>query len=122
MKWAVREDGWETAASLIGSDLLAPDLVRAELANALLKKVRRREIAAAQALATQVLVEASLVFVPSLPFSVRALEIALELDHPVYDCFFLALAELGDTVIVTADRKLSNRCAGTRFSRMVEML
>lgn len=36
----------------------------------------------------------------------RATEIAIELNHPIYDCFYLALAERERAPIVSADAKL----------------
>jgi predicted nucleic acid-binding protein len=36
----------------------------------------------------------------------RALELALELNHPIYDCFYLALAERERCPLVSADKKL----------------
>ena len=35
----------------------------------------------------------------------RALELALFLDHPIYDCLYLACAESLDKVLVTADER-----------------
>ena len=36
----------------------------------------------------------------------RASTIALELDHPVYDCIYLACTEIEGVPLVTADRRL----------------
>jgi len=49
--------------------------------------------------------------VPLAGLSRRAAAIALALDHPVYDCFYLALAEARDAPMVTADRRLLRRVA-----------
>jgi predicted nucleic acid-binding protein len=43
----------------------------------------------------------------------RALEIAAELRHPAYDCFYLALAEERSAKLITADRRLISGLAGT---------
>ena len=45
----------------------------------------------------------------------RATAIARELDHPVYDCFYLAVSEALDVPLVTADGRLLARVAGTTF-------
>jgi predicted nucleic acid-binding protein len=45
----------------------------------------------------------------------RALAIAESLAHPVYDCFYLALAEQADARLVTADTRLLNRLEGTAW-------
>lgn len=50
------------------------------------------------------------------PLAPRAGAIALAIDHPVYDCFYLALSEAQDVPLVTADRKLVTRLAGTSFA------
>ena len=113
VKWIVDEDASEHAQVVIGSDLLAPDLLKAELANALWKKVMRGEATALQIAAGYSVALASISFVPASPFSERALAIALELRHPVYDCYFLALSEATELPIVTADARLIARCAGT---------
>jgi predicted nucleic acid-binding protein len=56
------------------------------------------------------------------PLTARALEIAAELRHPVYDCFYLALAESEDATLVTADRRLIGRLAGSRWERICRPL
>ncbi len=43
----------------------------------------------------------------------RALELALELRHPVYDCVYLALAERLDRKLITADRRFLRGLADT---------
>jgi predicted nucleic acid-binding protein len=36
----------------------------------------------------------------------RALKIAIALKHPIYDCFYLALAERERAPLISADKKL----------------
>ena len=52
----------------------------------------------------------------------RAFEIAAELRQPVYDCFYLALAESEDAMLVTADRRLIGRLAGSRWDALCRPL
>ena len=52
----------------------------------------------------------------------RALAIALDLRHPVYDCFYLALAEARGSRLVTADDRLLRVCARTPFAKLVRSL
>jgi len=52
----------------------------------------------------------------------RALQIATELRHPVYDCFYLALAEAEDAAVVTADRRLVQRLSGTEWEARCRLL
>jgi len=40
------------------------------------------------------------------PLAVPALTIAHDLDHPIYDCFYLALAERERAPLISADKRL----------------
>jgi len=125
LKWFVEEEGSEQAASLLaGPDLLiAPDLIVAELCNAGWKAFRAGTMrfeqwdhaAARLALAFDELA-------PLAPLAQRAVTMSRALDHPAYDCFYLALAETRDAQMVTADRRLLNRVSGTqRETRIVDL-
>jgi len=122
IKWIVREEHSDIAGDLVDLAPIAPDLLRAELANALATKVRRQEITPEHALAAQAANEAALTFLPSMALAPRALELALELQHPAYDCFYLALAETLEGTLVTADVRLLNRCADSRYYERVRPL
>ena len=52
----------------------------------------------------------------------RALAIAGALDHSVYDCFYLALAEVEAGQLVTADRRLLAKVTGTPFADWIRLL
>lgn len=108
IKWFVDEDDAPISLGLRVLPLVAPDLVLAECANVFWKKVRRGEYApedAAQAL--RALELSTLTLEPSRTLAVRAFELAHALDHPAYDCFYLALAERQRLPVITADRKLA---------------
>jgi len=122
IKWVVREADTDAAMKLLDHAPLAPDLLRAELANALVTKVRKKEIGPEQALAAQSANEAALTFLPSMAFAPRALEIALELGHAAYDCFYLALAETLNGTLVTADIRFLRRCSGTKYREFMRTL
>ncbi|MCK6369926.1 MAG: hypothetical protein L6Q83_01160, partial [Gammaproteobacteria bacterium] len=89
-----RRDQVAEALALRGrARLIAPDLLVAECANILWKKVRRRELTRDEALlAGRLLQGADIELVPMRPLLAAALRLALELDHPAYDCAYLALA------------------------------
>ncbi|HEX5328331.1 MAG TPA: type II toxin-antitoxin system VapC family toxin, partial [Acetobacteraceae bacterium] len=53
--------------------------------------------------------------VPIAPLASRAVAICRMLDHPAYDCFYLALSELRNATLVTADRRLVQRVKGTEW-------
>ena len=103
--------------------LAAPDLLFAEVANTVRTKVRRGDASAAAAadLATAV---ASLP-VEALPLSgltADALALALALDHPVYDCYYVATAIARDAVLVTADRRLHALATRVGFGERVRLI
>jgi predicted nucleic acid-binding protein len=122
VKWFVAEEQQSAAEALIGTALIAPDLLMIEVSNAMWKKWRKQEIDVAQAAAAQSIVTSFVELVPSRPFAESALAIAIELEHPVYDCVYLAMAEATAHPVITADKRLLARCAGTRFEPMLVSL
>jgi predicted nucleic acid-binding protein len=122
LKWFIIEDDHEKAKNLIGGALVAPDLLLAEISNAIWKKWRAGEMAKEQAVVAQSLVTSFVELVPSMPLADSALELAIELNHPVYDCFFLALSQSANLKLITADKRLIGRCMGTRFEGSVAPL
>jgi predicted nucleic acid-binding protein len=126
-KWYFAEPGHEAAdqvlvARIAGErELLAPDLIVPEFLNLLWKRVRRRECsreAAEQVLELWELDRPELV--ASSMLAAQAFELALALDHPVYDCLYLALALELDAPLVTADRELAR--SARRVSGRVELI
>lgn len=108
-KWFFDEADDVPARTLlaIGNVLIAPDLIVAEVCNAARKKVYRAESNAKRALEIATgLPQMFRELVPARVLAPRALEIALNLQHPIYDCFYLALAEFSNTAVVTADAQL----------------
>lgn len=108
VKWIVDEDGSDAAAALLdGRPIHAPDLLYVETANALWAIHRRGAIprdavreGVAWLRAAPILRHAD---APGL--AARAAAIALDLDHPVYDCLYLAVAIDAGLPLVTADRR-----------------
>lgn len=115
-KWYLDEPHCDAARSLVasGTDLIAPDLILAEFTNVAWKRLSRREITEQQATAMVAhLPYVLLRIVPCLELRQPALSIAVALDHPVYDCFYIALAAERGMNLVTADMRLINRVRGT---------
>lgn len=112
VKWLVTEAFSDQAASLLGSKqaLIAPELLFAEAANALWAMCRRGDITKADfADAADVLKVAPIAIPFSMPqLTASACRLAVDLDHPVYDCFYLALAVQEQYPVVTADRRFYN--------------
>lgn len=105
VKWVVDEEGSTTAASLARHRLLAPDLLMVECANALWAKQRRGELDDSEVVErVQALRAVPVDLVPQQELLEEAVALALKLEHPVYDCLYLALAVEQDTALITADR------------------
>ena len=107
IKWVIEEDGTREAISLRRHRLFAPELLVAECANALWKKTRRNELTRQEArFAARLLQRADVELAPMRALLEPATELAIAMDHPAYDCAYLALAESLSCDLVTADRKL----------------
>jgi predicted nucleic acid-binding protein len=125
MRWSATLARSDRAEALLESDepIIAPDLVLAEITNAAWKAAL---FGGASSEAVTLLVQASADYfdelVPAADLKDRALEIALALEHPAYDCFYLALAEQRECKLITADERLRARCAKTLFARLVRPL
>ena len=105
VKWVVEEEGTEEALALRGRALAAPDVLVAECANILWKKVRRNELSEQEALfAAGLLARADIELMAMRPYLEAAVRIAVALDHPAYDCIYIALAEAEGLRFVTATR------------------
>ena len=110
-KWLVPEVDSALAVALLDDELLAPDLLFAEVANILWKKQFRAEVASAAAsAAARWLLLAPLQVHGCADLTTDALTLAIRLQHPAYDCFYLALARRAGCSMVTADRRLFERC------------
>jgi predicted nucleic acid-binding protein len=124
-KWFIEEAGSREARKVLqgGALLLAPDLLIPEVCSVAWKKLRAGQVALAQASA---MIDAlPLMFVQLVPaarLSARALAIGAALDHPVYDCFYLAAAEAERCGMVTADARLLQRLSGTEWGGQVRGL
>ncbi|MEA5442363.1 type II toxin-antitoxin system VapC family toxin [Cyanobium gracile] len=109
--WFAAVPGSEQAAWLLepgsAAVLLAPDLVLVELLNAGWKCLRLGAITAEQ---FQMLAhrgaEPFSHLAPSQALLARAAHWCVELDHPAYDCLYVALAERERATLITADQRL----------------
>ena len=110
-KWLAPEPDSPLAEALLDDELAVPDLLFAEVGNILWKKQLRGEMdAAATQLGARWLLQVSLQVHDSASLLADALALAVQLQHPAYDCFYLALARRADVPLVTADRRLHARC------------
>jgi predicted nucleic acid-binding protein len=116
VKWFLDEPGDREARALVerSEALIAPELIVAEVLNAIWKRLLAGDADIRQGPRVAVVLPKVLAQIRSLgPLAARTLEIAAELRHPAYDCFYLALAEERQAKLVTADRRLLGRLAGT---------
>ena len=108
-KWVLPEPGSAEAAALRAQepDLIAPSLVIAEIGNALWKSALRGDIAG-QDVAHILDVAAGHYarLIPIADVAAAAMKLAIDLKHPIYDCFYLALAEREACPLVSADKTL----------------
>jgi predicted nucleic acid-binding protein len=120
IKWVVEEDGTPQALVLLKrAGLTAPDLLIAECAKILWKKVRRSELTREEALlAARLLERTEVELLPTRALLEPAARIAIELDHPAYDCVYLALAAANDWKFLTADERLVRKVRQNRRSRL----
>lgn len=123
-KWFVEEPGSaEAEALLTGDRAVAPDIIVSEVLNAIWKNIRMGRLAPAQMkLAAAALPRRLSEVFPSHAIAEGACEIAVSLDHPIYDCFYLALAEREGCRLVTADERLYRKTRGTKFAKLVQPL
>lgn len=109
VKWLVSENLSDESARLLerGVTLVAPELIFAEAANALWAMRRRGDIGSAELSAAVDLLRAAPVAtpIPMRRLAPAATRLAADLEHPVYDCFYLSLALQEQHPVVTADNK-----------------
>lgn len=113
VKWLVREPLSHQASLLLAREvsLLAPDLLFAEAANALWAMRQRGDLEDDQFEEAVQTLGMAPVLVPStlLQLVPAASRLAADLGHPIYDCFYLALAIQEKAPLVTADPRFSDR-------------
>jgi predicted nucleic acid-binding protein len=103
------------------NDFSAPDLLFAETASALWSP--RRSTAGPREPAMEFLtrIRGLIRVVESESLAGDAFEIACNLDHPVYDAFYLALARRIRSHVVTFDQRLIRKIAGTRYESLARL-
>lgn len=113
-KWFFPEEGTDRARQLLqrGGDLIAPELILVEVGSVAWKRVLKGETSTDHARSVlRALPQIVSLLVPISSLHERALDLALALEHPIYDCCYLALAEERELPLVTADRRLLEKLA-----------
>jgi predicted nucleic acid-binding protein len=122
-KLVVSEADTDRAQALVGSvRVIVPEFAFLEIGNALWSRVRRGELDIAQAKRlVYALLNLRFETLHIEPFLDRALEIASAIDHPIYDCLYIAMAEHLAVPLVTADKRLASaiRRAGLQTAQIL---
>jgi predicted nucleic acid-binding protein len=105
VKWVVEEPYTaEALRALETYEMVAPCLIHSEVASALSKKALRGELEPDEAIAKMdEIAHADVGTVSDEHLAVAAVRLAQLLQHPVYDCFYLALAQAESVPVITAD-------------------
>jgi predicted nucleic acid-binding protein len=124
LRWFLNEPGAADAASVFEQTTpLAPALILAEVGNGLWSAVRRKRIEIDVARAY--LRKTPRLFGelrPTESLYTEAFELACELDHPIYDCLYLAMAAAERAPLLTVDLRLQAKVAATRWRDLVSVL
>jgi len=124
-KWYLTEDlsakAWDLANS--EEDMLAPDFLLVECANVAWKRVLKGSISFEQARGfTRALPNWFTSLTPAQELYKSALEIACVLEHSVYDCMYVALAQRESAVLVTADQRLVAQVQQSDWAHLIRAL
>lgn len=126
LKWLVSEEDSDVAGRLFTDihEIHAPRLMVSEVANALWRKVALQgliEIQEAEA-RLESLSSMAIIWETDEMFCADALRIAAVLEHPAYDCVYLALARRIDATLVTADERFMNLAVSTEYQETTMLL
>ena len=114
VKWFVEESSTTEARRLLTRrvERHAPALALTEFANTIWKKARRGDLTNPLPLLEEIPRLSEVVTLHSSEDLIeRAARLAVEIDHPVYDCIYIACAMTLDCELVTADRRLAGKAA-----------
>lgn len=110
LRWFV-SDRWSVSA-LVAADryrLIAPAFLKLEVANALRSQVRFAGMATEVALRHLDGLRATVSLFDDEPLLPAAFRLAVDREHAVYDCVYLALALRDGVPMLTADMKLARK-------------
>ncbi len=116
VKWFFAETHSHEARQLLAPRIVlhAPDFILTEIANVIWKKARRKEIPSPQPYIDELAnITDAVALQPSTELVIKATALAVQIDHPVYDCLYLACAEAWGAPLVTADERLAQRARET---------
>lgn len=112
IKWFVAEPMSDQTRLLLARriHLHAPEFLLVEFANTIWKKKRRGELPDAQPYLEELDGLSEIITLHQDGELVeRAVSVAMELDHPIYDCLYLACAESTTSNLITADQRFADK-------------
>ena len=123
--WTVEAPLSEKAVKVLRLEksIIAPDLIIAEVTNALYMQVKDRLDKVERAMdGLEFLPRWFAELVPSHSLRNRAMGLALELEHPAYDCFYLALALSRQVTLISADGRFLRKAAAKGYRKLIAHL
>jgi predicted nucleic acid-binding protein len=96
---------------------LVLDFLHIEISNALASAIRQRRITAALATKAQIeLAELLPITEAASQYLTAAFALALEINHPVYDCLYAIAARENDATLVTCDARFAAKLDTTIYN------
>jgi predicted nucleic acid-binding protein len=112
----MQSDSWD---DVVGAsiELIAPDLIIAELLNARWKAARLGRPAPSVNEVLEFAVRVRIL--PSVIYGAGAAKLADRLDHPIYDCLYVAAAQQENAKLLTADKRLAQKLRTHRLGSIL---
>jgi len=122
VKWYLNEEFTDASLKILDprNEMHVPNIFFLEIASILCKKFRRKEISNQE-------FEKVWNAMNDLPFFVHsfedllepAIQISTQTGTSIYDCIYLAISLIGDSVTVTADRRFFDCIRKSRYSKQI---
>lgn len=117
LKWFLSEEGSDRAGALLRGEILAaPDMLLYEITNVLQWRSDLTPKDRQDLFAKFLNYDVQMFVIPTHKFG-RVVDLSQEFDITTYDASFIAMAELLETEMVTADRKLLNKVRKLKYVR-----
>ncbi len=126
VKWVVRQPLTDRAYRAMEQfQLIAPSLILAEIGNTLWKYCRAGQVDRKSLAEIMNGIETRYFKTEPIDeaMAAAALALAVDLDHPIYDCYYLAMARRESVPLISDDRKLTlkARTAGFELIGLADM-
>ena len=124
-KWTLEEPDSDLARKLLasGEQLIAPAIILAEMANVFWHRSHVGDIAQAQARDGFTVAHKMFFHIEPLDGLIEAaLDLSIRMEHPIYDCLYLALAMSESCEMITADKRFAKRASAMKLTKFVRLL